>query len=91
MSDMTTGAGRGWRSTFRVRLLHAQVRRRIAKGMGRHNTYDEEANGVPINQADLLAVLGAFMIAPMWSLRRMGIKVTPREEAAYQVAWRHVG
>ncbi|TNY24506.1 hypothetical protein DMC30DRAFT_371020 [Rhodotorula diobovata] len=91
VSDMTTGAGRGWRSTFRVRLLHAQVRRRIAKGMGRHNTYDEEANGVPINQADLLAVLGAFMIAPMWSLRRMGIKVTPREEAAYQVAWRHVG
>lgn len=91
MCDMTTGTGRGWRSAFRVRMLHAQVRRRIANGKGRYNKYDEEANGVPINQADLLAVLGAFMIAPMWSLRRIGVKVTPREEAAYQVCWRHIG
>ncbi|KAJ8296096.1 hypothetical protein OF846_001412 [Rhodotorula toruloides] len=78
MTDMTTGSGRGWRSAFRVRMLHAQVRRRIANGKGRHNQ-------------DLLAVLGAFMVAPMWSLRRIGIKVTPREEAAYQVCWRHIG
>ncbi|GAA6050903.1 hypothetical protein JCM3770_002523 [Rhodotorula araucariae] len=91
MSDMSTGTGRGWRSAFRVRMLHAQVRRRIANGKGRFNVYDEQANGVPINQADLLAVLGAFMIAPMWSLRRIGIKVTEREEAAYQVCWRHIG
>ncbi|GAA6002425.1 uncharacterized protein JCM10292_006651 [Rhodotorula paludigena] len=91
MCDMTTGTSRGWRSAFRVRMLHAQVRRRIANGKGRYNKYDEEANGVPINQADLLAVLGAFMIAPMWSLRRIGVKVTPREEAAYQVCWRHIG
>ncbi|BGP38756.1 hypothetical protein JCM10450v2_002710 [Rhodotorula kratochvilovae] len=91
MSDMTTGTGRGWRSAFRVRMLHAQVRRRIANGKGRYNVYDEEENGVPINQADLLAVLGAFMIAPMWSLRRIGNKVTEREEAAYQVCWRHIG
>jgi len=91
MSDMTTGTGRGWKSTFRVRMLHAQVRRRIANGKGRYNVYDEAENGVPINQADLLAVLGAFMIAPMWSLRRMGIKPTPREEAAYQTTWRHIG
>ncbi|BGO90386.1 hypothetical protein NBRC10512_004833 [Rhodotorula toruloides] len=91
MTDMTTGSGRGWRSAFRVRMLHAQVRRRIANGKGRHNQYDEAEAGVPINQADLLAVLGAFMVAPMWSLRRIGIKVTPREEAAYQVCWRHIG
>lgn len=51
MSDMKPVVGRGWRSAFRVRLLHAQVRRRIAKGKGRYNTYDEEADGVPINQA----------------------------------------
>ncbi|GAA5906699.1 hypothetical protein JCM8208_006358 [Rhodotorula glutinis] len=91
MSDMTTGAGRGWKSTFRVRMLHAQVRRRIANGKGRYNVYDEVENGIPINQADLLAVLGAFMIAPMWSLRRMGIQPTAREEAAYQTTWRHIG
>ncbi|BGP23550.1 transmembrane protein [Rhodotorula toruloides] len=91
MTDMTTGSGRGWRSAFRVRMLHAQVRRRIATGKGRHNEYNEAEAGVPINQADLLAVLGAFMVAPIWSLRRIGIQVMPREEAAYQVCWRHIG
>ncbi|GAA5882082.1 hypothetical protein JCM1840_007546 [Sporobolomyces johnsonii] len=91
MSDMTVGTGRGWKSAMRVRLLHAQVRRRILTGKGRYNKYDVDREGLPINQADLMAVLGAFMVAPMWSLRRMGIKVSPREEAAYQVAWRHVG
>jgi hypothetical protein len=51
MSDMQPVTGRGWRSAFRVRLLHAQVRRRIAKGKGRYNVYDAEKDGVPINQA----------------------------------------
>lgn len=112
MADMTTGDSRGWRSAFRVRMLHAQVRIRIREGKARHNVYDEEENGVPINQAcvfslsawhennsgltaglcsDLLAVLGAFMISPVWSLRRIGISMTKREEAAYQVCWRHIG
>lgn len=54
MSDMTTCTGRGWRSAFRVRLLHAQVRRRIANGKGRHNEYKEPEAGVPINQACVL-------------------------------------
>ncbi|GAA5975993.1 hypothetical protein JCM10908_005350 [Rhodotorula pacifica] len=91
MADMTTGDSRGWRSAYRVRMLHAQVRIRIRQGRARHNTYDEEENGVPINQADLLAVLGAFMISPVWSLRRIGVRMTEREEAAYQVCWRHIG
>lgn len=51
MADMTTGESRGWRSAFRVRMLHAQVRIRIREGKARHNVYDEEENGVPINQA----------------------------------------
>ncbi|GAA6014208.1 hypothetical protein JCM10207_006132 [Rhodosporidiobolus poonsookiae] len=91
MSDMTPVTGRGWKSAFRVRLLHAQVRRRIAKGKGRYNAYSEEEDGVPINQADLVVVLGAFMIAPMWTLRRMGFEISECEEAAYQACWRHVG
>ncbi|GAA5911167.1 hypothetical protein JCM6882_006596 [Rhodosporidiobolus microsporus] len=91
MSDMTPVTGRGWRSAFRVRLLHAQVRRRIAKGKGRYNAYDGEKDGVPINQADLVVVLGAFMIAPIWTIRRMGIHISQREIQAYQACWRHVG
>lgn len=41
--------------------------------------------------SDLATVLGSFMIAPLWSLRRSGIHLTPFEQASYQAAWRHVG
>lgn len=51
MADMTPGTGRGWRSTIRVRLLHAQVRRKIRTKKGRLNEYDEKEMGIPINQA----------------------------------------
>lgn len=51
MEDMTVGTGRGWKSAMRVRLLHAQVRRRISSGKGRYNKYNQERDGVPINQA----------------------------------------
>ncbi|GAA5975680.1 hypothetical protein JCM5350_002690 [Sporobolomyces pararoseus] len=91
MEDMTVGTGRGWKSAMRVRLLHAQVRRRIPNGKGRYNAYDIERDGIPINQADLLAVLGAFAIGPVWSMTRNGFSMSPREKSAYQVAWRHVG
>ncbi|GAA5969709.1 hypothetical protein JCM11641_008012 [Rhodosporidiobolus odoratus] len=91
MSDMRPISGRGWRSALRVRLLHAQVRSRIARGKGRYNSYDEAKEGIPINQADLAVVLGAFMVAPMWTIRRMGFRLSRREEQAYQACWRHVG
>ena len=109
MTDMTVGEGRGWKSAIRVRLLHAQVRRRIAQKKGKLNTYDADVSGIPINQAcvviylcfssrkltgfrrDLATVLGSFMIAPLWSMRRTGIVLSPHEESSYQAAWRHVG
>lgn len=41
--------------------------------------------------SDLATVLGSFMIAPLWSMRRSGIHLTPFEMSSYQAAWRHVG
>ncbi|KAI5479486.1 hypothetical protein MNV49_003428 [Pseudohyphozyma bogoriensis] len=90
MKDLTVGS-KGWQSAIRVRLLHAQVRRRIAMKMGRMGVYDTAATGVPINQSDLIAVLGAFMVAPMWSMKKLGVPFTEFEAACYQKAWRHVG
>ena len=91
MRDMRVGAGKGWRSAIRVRLLHAQVRMRIKSKRGKFNVYDEKVSGIPINQEDLCAVLGSFMIAPIWSMERAGIHLTVEERSAYQAAWRHVG
>lgn len=51
MTDMRIGDSTGFKSVVRVRLLHAQVRHRIALGKGRLKTYDVEENGIPINQA----------------------------------------
>lgn len=46
---------------------------------------------VPINQEDLAATLGSFSVAPIWSLRRLGVGLTRREEEAYLACWRHIG
>lgn len=40
---------------------------------------------------DMLATLGSFAIAPLWSLRRMGFRLSPEEELAYVATWRHIG
>lgn len=40
---------------------------------------------------DLIATLGSFCIAPLWCIRRIGISLTPEEEAAYITVWRHIG
>ncbi|KAK4053528.1 hypothetical protein OIV83_001696 [Microbotryomycetes sp. JL201] len=56
MTDMRVGKGKGWRSTVRVRLLHAQVRRKIRLGLGKDGKYDYEEHGVPINQAYYLGI-----------------------------------
>lgn len=50
MTDMSVG-GIGWKSTIRVRLLHAMVRRKIRLGKGKLNVYDQAKSGIPINQA----------------------------------------
>jgi hypothetical protein len=39
----------------------------------------------------MIATLGSFAIAPLWSLRRLGITLTNEEELAYVAVWRHIG
>lgn len=83
--------GVGWKSCLRVRLLHAQVRLRILEGRGRMKRYDPEAEGVPINQAFLLATLGSFCVAPIWSMRRVGTRLPREDEEAFVGLWQRIG
>ena len=87
MHDMTPISGSGWRSVVRVRMLHSCVRLRAKSS----SKYDSDQNGVAINQEDLLATLGAFSVAAVWSLDVMGILLTRREKDSYIAAWRHIG
>jgi hypothetical protein len=107
MTDLEPVCSKGWRSAVRVRLLHSQARLRIMDGRGRHGTYSVADDGgacplfgaelgvdtcpVAINQEDLAATLGSFSIAPIWSLRRMGVGLSRREEEAFVACWRHIG
>ncbi|SPO26586.1 uncharacterized protein UTRI_04175 [Ustilago trichophora] len=92
--------GEGWQSAVRVRLLHANVRRRVLKLARRQSNdildsnktvYDLEKNGVPINQEDMLGTLCAFSSAPLAMLQRIGITPTAQERKDYIALWRHVG
>ncbi|SPO26861.1 uncharacterized protein UTRI_04175_B [Ustilago trichophora] len=92
--------GQGWQSAVRVRLLHANVRRRVLKLAQRQSNdtlgpnkmvYDLEKNGVPINQEDMLGTLCAFSSAPLAMLQRIGITPTAQERKDYIALWRHVG
>jgi hypothetical protein len=44
-----------------------------------------------VDGRDMIATLGSFAIAPLWSLRRLGIHLTDEEELAYVSVWRHIG
>jgi hypothetical protein len=87
MNDMTPCSGIGFRSVIRVRMLHSHVRLRLLQSP----KYDTEEFGIPINQEDLLATLGAFSVAFIWSMERMKIYISAEDKEAYIAAWRHIG
>jgi hypothetical protein len=67
--------GAGYRSTIRVRLIHAFVRRHVAAMPDWRN--DEW--GVPVNQTDMAATLVGALIAPSAAGIAMGILPTPAD------------
>ncbi|KAJ9049016.1 hypothetical protein DSO57_1028871 [Entomophthora muscae] len=88
MSFGTLGVGgTGWRAALKVRLMHAQVRRHVL----RQSKYDQEANGIPINQEDLLSTLMVFSTTVIYSLRRLGVDVSEQDAEDYVATWRYVG
>lgn len=88
--DLLGQGGAGWLSCCRVRFIHTHVRRRLLPEGNLSQTYSA-ANGVPINQEDLLATLISFSIAPLYTLQRMGISPSEQERQDYVALWRHVG
>lgn len=87
MNDMTPSTGIGFRSVIKVRMLHSHVRIRLLQS----DKFDKKEYGVPINQEDLLATLGAFSVACIWSMERMKIYISQEDKEAYIAAWRHIG
>lgn len=79
--------GAGYKSTLRVRLIHALVRRHVR----RLPEWRLEEWGLPINQTDMAAtLLGAFN-APLLGARVMGMPQSRRERDAATHLTRYVG
>ncbi|MGH7434934.1 MAG: oxygenase MpaB family protein [Polyangiaceae bacterium] len=77
----------GFKTTLRVRVMHAQVRAGL-QASGRWKTRDW---GMPINQQDMLATILQFSVAYAYGLRALGVVLTARERDALMLLWRYVG
>ena len=73
----------GYRSTLHVRLLHAMVR----KGLAKQDEWDSAEMGLPINQPDMAATYLGFSVVLLLGLKAMGVPVTPKESRAVMHLW----
>ncbi|WP_434385403.1 oxygenase MpaB family protein [Melittangium boletus] len=81
--------GRGVRTTQKVRLLHAAVRRLIRKD--RRGAWAEQELGVPINQEDMAGTLMTFSYVVLEGLKALRIELTAEQRDAWLHAWKLVG
>ena len=79
--------GVGYRSTLRVRLIHAMVRRHVAA----LPDWRGADWGLPINQTDMAATLVGALIAPSAGGIGMGLLLSPADYAGIAHLTRYVG
>jgi hypothetical protein len=76
----------GFKTSIRVRLMHATVRRRLLA----LPTWQLDPWGIPINQRDMIATHLQFTMAYIGGLTLLGALLSPREIDAVMHAWRYV-
>jgi hypothetical protein len=79
--------GKGFKTTVKVRFLHAVLRKRIRS----HPDWRDEEWGIPINQGDMLATNLAFSVAYMTGMKVLGFRYTQRERDGMIHLWRYIG
>ncbi len=77
----------GWSTTFKVRLMHAHVRRLCSQDP----RWDDHLYGTPINQHDMLASILLFSCVFVHGIRQLGIVVSDEEAEDFQHLFRWVG
>jgi hypothetical protein len=77
--------GDGLACAVRVRLVHAAVRRMLA----RSSIWRAEAWGAPINQADMAGTVMLFSLLVLDGLERLGVRTTRAEREDYLHLWRY--
>ncbi len=79
--------GDGWRLSFRIRLVHAQVRYLLKNA----REWDTDALGVPLSAAHVGYAITAFSARLLMHMRSLGAKFSEEEAASFMATWRYSG
>jgi len=77
----------GYVSTLQVRLIHALVRRSVA----RRSDWDASTYGVPINQGDMHVTYLAFSVVYLLGIRLLGVPISNTDAQSVMHLWRYIG
>ncbi|MFZ4825914.1 MAG: oxygenase MpaB family protein [Phototrophicaceae bacterium] len=83
--------GRGIRSTQKVRLMHATIRRFIRNSPEWGKLWNNDHYGLPINQSDLAATMLSFSSVVIGCMKRSAIELSDEQTEAYLHLWKVVG
>lgn len=79
--------GDGWKLSVRIRFIHAQVRRLLA----RDTDWDTESWGVPISAAHLGYAVACFATRTVHHSESLGVRYTEEERDGFHAVWRYAG
>ena len=77
----------GFKTTLRVRVLHAIVRRSLSA----RPAWDHQTLGLPVNQVDMQATYLGFSAVHLMALRVSGVVVSRRDAEGMMHLWRYIG
>ena len=90
--------GKGLLAVQRIRIIHAVIRLLMERKFNTPSLLAElsgierrDADGLPINQAELLYTLMTFSHVVLRSFDRFGCRLTPFEQESYVHTWNVVG
>lgn len=76
--------GDGFKSTLRVRIIHALVRHHVSQ----QATWDEADLGLPVNQTDMQATYLGFSVVYLLGMKLVGIPLSAQDKADVMHLWR---
>lgn len=79
--------GDGWRLSFRIRLVHAQIRHLLKNS----DDWDADALGVPVSSAHVGYAMTAFSARLLKHMRSLGAAFSEEEAASFMATWRYTG
>ncbi|WP_245721179.1 oxygenase MpaB family protein [Nocardia pseudovaccinii] len=91
-TEVTTPGGlqrsaAGWKTTIRVRLMHAVVR----AGLSRRPEWRHDEWDLPVNASQMAGTIMMFSLAHMTGCQFLGLHFSRRERDAIFHLWRYVG